>query len=446
MPEQKSLFPEMLSEDDVLNDEQAVPKKKDKRVSFKRRKKANRTVEDYYVLLDVTPEAIIADVKRGYLQKLRQYPPEMHPVEFERIRNAYDTLRDDNLRKEYDIVRQYGESIDDLLQEAVGKSITAQSVKLLERATTIDPLHMRAGLALAFAYIFRDNEAEFHGQFYKLKQQFAPEKHLFIFTSKIKQLLEVGRVEGALEELEKLTKIQPDGMQEIWPVYVDVYEALGLEQKLLREMEVRIQALQVPKPEDARWYAVWLYVADAIDEKEKAVDKISKITKKWMKNFRDEAELLFIAECFFKEYQKCYNGNNYHGALAFIELAMMADRKHPQWRQYAQECQDIVQIMREMDRIFCDERLFPPVVIDLLQWLNEEFYIFKEEFEEMKGCMPPDFIQSLPDVDEIYATGIILLKKRYPVLYRHYQTKLDNLFKEKTAGLNREERRSLRLC
>lgn len=168
-------------------------------------------------------------------------------------------------------------------------------------------------------------------------------------------------------------------------------------------------------------------------------------TKKWLKNFTNTADLADISKTFIKEYEKCHEASEYQGAKMFIDLAIMADRKNPDLQQYALEVQTAVQIIREFDRIFDEQRLFPGVVIEALRWVSEEFHVLEEELEEMTYWLSPEFQEKISDMDEDYAAGIIFLKKRYPVIYRHFQQRWEAMFKEKTAGLNREERRSLRL-
>ena len=69
-----------------------------------------------------------------------------------------------------------------------------------------------------------------------------------------------------------------------------------------------------------------------------------------------------------------------------------------------------------------------------------------EAYETMRlDDMQNEYRQKLQQMNEAYATGILRLKKRYPLLYRQYQPKWEQIFKEKTAGMNREERRFLRM-
>jgi curved DNA-binding protein CbpA len=56
------------------------------------------TKDDPRVVLGVGLEAGDEEIRAAYLQKLKQYPPERSPQQFERIRDAYETLRDPRSR------------------------------------------------------------------------------------------------------------------------------------------------------------------------------------------------------------------------------------------------------------------------------------------------------------------------------------------------------------
>ena len=51
-------------------------------------------------VLGVSADASEAEIREAYLRNVKQYPPDRSPAEFERIRDAYDTLRDPRRRIE----------------------------------------------------------------------------------------------------------------------------------------------------------------------------------------------------------------------------------------------------------------------------------------------------------------------------------------------------------
>lgn len=53
---------------------------------------------DPAAVLGVTPDASDEDVRAAYLAKVREHPPDRAPEQFERIRDAYELLRDPRRR------------------------------------------------------------------------------------------------------------------------------------------------------------------------------------------------------------------------------------------------------------------------------------------------------------------------------------------------------------
>jgi len=56
------------------------------------------TEDDPRQVLGVAPEAGDEEIRAAYLAKVKQYPPDRSPREFERVRDAYESLRDPRRR------------------------------------------------------------------------------------------------------------------------------------------------------------------------------------------------------------------------------------------------------------------------------------------------------------------------------------------------------------
>ena len=56
------------------------------------------TNEDPRQVLEVEAEAGDEEIRAAYLRKVKQFPPDRSPREFERVRDAYDMLRDPRRR------------------------------------------------------------------------------------------------------------------------------------------------------------------------------------------------------------------------------------------------------------------------------------------------------------------------------------------------------------
>jgi curved DNA-binding protein CbpA len=49
---------------------------------------------DPRAVLEVEAEATDEEIRAAYLRKVKQFPPDRNPVEFEQVRDAYELLRD----------------------------------------------------------------------------------------------------------------------------------------------------------------------------------------------------------------------------------------------------------------------------------------------------------------------------------------------------------------
>ena len=56
------------------------------------------TSEDPRQILEVAAEAGDEEIRAAYLRKVKQYPPDRAPLEFEKVRDAYEQLRDPRRR------------------------------------------------------------------------------------------------------------------------------------------------------------------------------------------------------------------------------------------------------------------------------------------------------------------------------------------------------------
>jgi curved DNA-binding protein CbpA len=56
------------------------------------------TYEDPRQVLEIEAEAGDEEIRAAYLRKVKEYPPDRSPREFERVRDAYDMLRDPRRR------------------------------------------------------------------------------------------------------------------------------------------------------------------------------------------------------------------------------------------------------------------------------------------------------------------------------------------------------------
>lgn len=85
----------------------------------------------YYEVLGIAPNAGEQEIKRAYFQQVRKFPPDRYPEEFQRIRAAYDTLRDTQARKAYDRIQELSSEDRAIYQEVQDIRNSEESIQLL---------------------------------------------------------------------------------------------------------------------------------------------------------------------------------------------------------------------------------------------------------------------------------------------------------------------------
>ena len=72
----------------------------------------------YYTILGVSTKASKDEIRRAFARLVHQHSPEKDPEGYKRIRQAYDTLSDDDAKTQYDVLLQHGDEIGQLSIQA----------------------------------------------------------------------------------------------------------------------------------------------------------------------------------------------------------------------------------------------------------------------------------------------------------------------------------------
>lgn len=70
-------------------------------------------------ILGVAEETSDAEIKKAYLQKVRQYPPERAPEQFQTIRAAFEAIQTQPQRLKYQLFHNEPPSLEALLERAL---------------------------------------------------------------------------------------------------------------------------------------------------------------------------------------------------------------------------------------------------------------------------------------------------------------------------------------
>ncbi len=70
-------------------------------------------------ILGVSEDSTDKAIKKAYLQKVRQYPPERAPEQFQNIRAAFEDIKTQEQRLKYQLFHHEAPSLDALLERAL---------------------------------------------------------------------------------------------------------------------------------------------------------------------------------------------------------------------------------------------------------------------------------------------------------------------------------------
>ncbi len=76
-------------------------------------------MRDPYLILDVPRDAGDDTIHQAYLQAIRDCPPEKDAQRFQAVRKAYDTLRTQKLRLQYELFNTDLPTTEDLLRQGM---------------------------------------------------------------------------------------------------------------------------------------------------------------------------------------------------------------------------------------------------------------------------------------------------------------------------------------
>ena len=79
-----------------------------------------------YEILNVSADASDVEIKRAYLQKVKDNPPDLDQEQFQIIHNAYISIKDHRSRVSYDLFNIASVDFDELIDQALNTEQTMQ--------------------------------------------------------------------------------------------------------------------------------------------------------------------------------------------------------------------------------------------------------------------------------------------------------------------------------
>ena len=99
-------------------------------------------MKNYYEILNISKNASQEEIRSGYKKMLRKYPPEKEQEKYKEIREAYDTLKDEKSRKNYDAYFHHEKdikSLEDKYTEYMEAKNYNEAEKVLKKILIISP-------------------------------------------------------------------------------------------------------------------------------------------------------------------------------------------------------------------------------------------------------------------------------------------------------------------
>ncbi|WP_019413481.1 DnaJ domain-containing protein [Paenisporosarcina sp. TG20] len=401
----------------------------------------NQPTENYYKILGTTAKIDQEKIKEKYIKAVKKYPPESNSEMFEKVRTAYETLKDPAKRKEYDLSRKYGKKLEDVFAKAMNnlqRGNYTQAQILFEKALSISPSNIPSSISLIQIAVIEGDLQKASNQFQRsLGNVIDKEELCKLYNIYARILSEVEYYEEAMEVLIEGKNTFPDDSYYFdlprAAIYVEMDENAKAWDILIQCIPNQIE--QKPEHNDLLLSSIHLLIRmEKWDQKE----IIRKKFRKFIQNMNEEVRRE-VFDLMISEYEHHFDEEDFLGAEVFIDFAKMVTGNDSDIREKHQEVKKMAQVQKELLRMEDDENAFPLLFIRTMEW----FYTDTEELYYYINSIPAGFMASLEDDKEEYAVNIILLRKKYPAIYNQFKKKWDDLFADLTKGFNREMKRQL---
>lgn len=403
---------------------------------------ATAKTESHYKILGTTAKIGQGRIKEKYIEAVKKHPPELDPEMFEKIRSAYETLKDPAKRRQYDLFRKYGNKVEDLIEKAAihlakGDFVTAQ--ELYEKALTLSPNNLPSVFGLIEIVLFKDDVQTSRKYFEQTLEHYTNDDEQSALYSIYGQILYgMEYLEEALEILEEGKGAFPDNTLTLDIGRAVVYTELDEMEKAWNIFNEAAKNQDVQGMEYLELYLGWARILVSTEKWERK-EILQKQFRKFIKQQVDEEDRQEVFELMMDEYEMLLEHHQFLGAEMFIDFAKILSNNDKDVREKHQEVKKMAQVEKDIRRLEQDNQAFPLLFFRTFEW----FYVEHDGFIHALNEIPKEVLASFENAKEEYAAGILYLRKKYPLLYKVFKKQWDNEFTELTEGFNREMKRAL---
>ncbi len=405
-------------------------------------------LENYYKILGIRSNATQSSIKQKYIAAVKSNPPETHPDEFQQIRRAYETLRDPLKRREYDLMRKYGGKLEKMMEDIwkhVDEGDYDKAEGLVKQLAELMPEDHNIHLVWAQIVLLNEDLPAFYGHFEIAEKNAPTQDKAMIMVAKARMLLNAEESEEALLVLTEARSNFSDELPLFYSLLTDVYTDLDLEADLWDLVMTLIPAPGTEKPGDIVIFIYWLNTMIDL-EQWSFKSNIQQRIRKLLKSLQNEEDKEMVKEALQFEHDGFFDVGRFREAEIFIDFLYYVDSKNLEVQKQRKETQELMRVEKEINKIHLDDDIFPPIMFHAYEWFYSD-YRDLEDLELMRFGVP--FLDSEAgedlQVDEMFARGVMSLRKKYPLIYRAFQDHWDEIFVERVQNLNREARRQLKL-
>lgn len=402
--------------------------------------------ESYYKILGTTANIGNARIKEKYVEAVKKHPPETDPEGYEKVKEAYETLKDPEKRKQYDFERKYGSDLEKIIREAYKAFASGEHSKAKELFNFANDISGGNPRVLTGLMTIAVSEEDFQ----KMNELFATvlemlpesetEEIAAIYKVKATVLMDRGLNDEAFKAIETAIKHVPEEEAAFAPVLARYY--IEMEQ-IENAWQITNDSIPAPEDESIDDIDLFLFWSQLMLQLERWNDKakVQSRIRKFLRNLvEDEEEIAYML--IMENYEDYYHVARYKEAEFFIDLARTLDSQDSELKKMQNEIKKLARVQNDLERLDLDEDIFPLITFQALEWFYKDTPL-ANEYKEMFNRMPPEVYAALEENKEMYAAGIIHLKKKYPSVYKHYKEDWDRKFEELTAGFKREMKRNL---
>jgi len=384
-------------------------------------------MKDYYATLKIDKNAGQTEIKKAYFALVRVYPPDKHPEEFMKIREAYEVLIDENTRSQYDAV----DNMPDIVklyfkegQKALEAGEVEDAIRLLEQVIKSYPHFSVVNSLLGEAYLLNDNSGKAIRIFESLVKK---EQNNAGF---VRQLAHAYAMRGwrnkAITHYDKALTLDEDNIS-LWLGLIECYQE-GKEFDQARE--IILAGLEVSNKKG--WDNLSLYahiiIADIFSEKTEDLQKhLAEMRKKALENEEAQTNVGW----YLARLAKSIAGLSFHRESAeLIAAAAELIPEDERVMQIKKEVNSQNTITLQIDKLAEDD----DICLEIDALLRAEL-----DMCDKKDCLDCEMTRFIHEMDiimamDVYRKEIILLKNNYPDLYNLKKNFFDNVLNRKKEG------------